>query len=259
MATVEARSQSRSEGLPSGPKLTVGVLGGMGPEATLDFFAKLLAATPAGRDQDRLRVLIDNNPQVPNRNEAVAGTGPSPAPLLANMARGLEAAGAQLLVMPCNAAHAFEAEIRAAVKVPFLSIIVETVAATSRLGIQRVGVLAAAGTLDAGLYANAFERNGIEALEPRGEARDEFMELLYLFKSGDAGKGVRIRMRALANSLVGAGAEAIVAGCTEVPLLLGEVDVPVPLVNSTDVLVDATAEVATGRRLPSEPELDPHG
>ena len=227
----------------------------MGPEATLDFFAKLLAATPAQRDQDRLRIIIDNNPAVPNRNEAVAGTGPSPAPVLATMARGLEKAGAQLLVMPCNAAHAFAADIRTAVNIPFVSIIEETVAASKRLGVERVGVLAAAGTLDAGLYASAFAGAGIEAIEPRGEERQEFMELLYLFKAGERGQRVRGRMRALADRLVAAGAQAVVAGCTEVPLLLDASDVTVPLVNSTDVLVNATAEFATGRRSLSELEL----
>lgn len=232
----------------TGPKLTVGVLGGMGPDATLDFFAKLLAATPAARDQDRLRIIIDNNPEVPNRNEAVAGTGPSPAPLLATMARGLEAAGARFLVMPCNAAHAFEAEIRAAVEIPFVSIIDETVSATLRRGVGTVGVLASAGCIDARLYADAFAAAGIEALEPHDEARNEFMELLYLFKSGQRGPELKRRMRALALAFIDAGAEAIVAGCTEVPLVLAQDDIPVPLINSTDVLVRATVEFAMGER-----------
>ncbi|MEJ2289679.1 MAG: aspartate/glutamate racemase family protein, partial [Deinococcales bacterium] len=90
--------------LPGGQRrLTVGVLGGLGPEATLDFFAKVLARTPARTDQDHLHLLIDNDPGVPNRNDAVAGRGPSPGPRLATMARRLEAAGADFLVMVCNA------------------------------------------------------------------------------------------------------------------------------------------------------------
>ncbi len=66
---------------------TIGVIGGMGPAATVDFFAKLLAATAAERDQDHLRILIDNNPRVPDRNAAIAGRGPSPGPQLAESAR----------------------------------------------------------------------------------------------------------------------------------------------------------------------------
>ncbi|MEX2541463.1 MAG: amino acid racemase [Trueperaceae bacterium] len=232
------------------PTLTVGVLGGMGPDATLDFFAKLLAATPAEHDQDRLRVLIDNNPKVPNRNEAVAGTGPSPGPLLAEMALGLERAGADFLVMPCNAAHAFAPEIEEAASIPFVSIIDETVAATlaARPPLDRVGVLAAAGCLDARLYHSAFARHGVEVAEPEGAQRETFMELLYRIKTGDRGAEVRARMAELAGRLIDGGAQAIVAGCTEVPLVLAEGDVPGVLVNSTDVLVKATAAIATGER-----------
>jgi aspartate racemase len=230
--------------------LTVGVLGGMGPEATLDFFAKLLAATPAESDQDRLRVLIDNNPKVPNRNEAVAGAGPSPGPLLAEMARGLERSGADFLVMPCNAAHAFQADIEAAVNVPFVSIVEETVAETARVAptLSTVGVLAAAGSLDARLYPEAFARREIEVLEPRGNARESFMGLLYQIKSGDLGAEVRNRMAELAEGLIANGAEALIAGCTEVPLVLSGDRLARPLVNSTDALVTATIDYATGAR-----------
>lgn len=230
--------------------LTVGVLGGMGPDATLDFFTKLLAATPAKRDQDRLRIIIDNNPQVPNRNEAVAGTGPSPAPLLARMARGLEEAGAELLVMPCNAAHAFADSIEQAVRIPFLSIIDETVAETLRLlpEVKRVGVLAAAGCLDARLYRDAFGASGVEVLEPAGSRRETFMELLYRIKAGERGGESKNRMLGLARELIESEAQAIVAGCTEVPLVLEQADLPCPLINSTDVLVSATAAYATGAK-----------
>ncbi|MEX2536649.1 MAG: amino acid racemase [Trueperaceae bacterium] len=230
--------------------LTVGVLGGMGPDATLDFFAKLLAATPAARDQDRLRIIIDNNPKVPNRNDAVAGRGPSSAPLLAQMASGLERAGAELLAMPCNAAHAFAGDIEAAVNIPLVNIIDETIEATLRRvpGIGRVGVLAAAGCLDARLYSDGLEARGIVAIEPLAQQREIFMELLYRIKSGDLGGDVRARMLALAGEFIDAGAKVIIAGCTEVPLVLAQSDLPCPLVNSTDVLVQATADYATGKR-----------
>lgn len=231
-------------------QLAVGVLGGMGPEATLDFFAKLLAATPAQRDQDRLRVLIDNNPKVPNRNEAVAGTGDSPGPVLAEMARGLELAGADFLVMPCNAAHAFAGDISGAVNIPFLSIIQETATEAVRQnpGLKTVGLLAAAGCLDADLYQAAFAARGVEVEVPAATSRDVFMDLLYRIKRGEVGDAVRQSMAALAQGLIDEGAQAIIAGCTEVPLVLSEADISRPLVNSTDVLVSATVEFAAGQR-----------
>lgn len=227
--------------------LTVGVLGGLGPEATLDFYAKVIALTPAERDQEHLHLIIDSNPKVPNRNEAVAGTGPSSGPALAATARRLEGAGADFLVMPCNAAHAFQREIEVAVAVPFVSIIEETVrAALARFpGVQQVGVLGSSGCLDARLYQDAFARYGVEALVPEGEAREDFMRLLYRIKAGDKGPAVRTAMRAQVGSLVFSGAEAVVAGCTEVPLVLSDADAVVPLVNSSAVLAERTVYYAT--------------
>lgn len=220
----------------------VGVLGGLGPEATLDFYAKVLALTTAERDQDHLHLLIDSNPKVPNRNDAVAGTGPSPGPAMAAMAAGLERAGADFLVMVCNAAHAFQKDIEAAVSVPFVSLIEETCQATLRAvpGLKTVGVLGSSGCLDAGLYQDAFAVHGVRALVPKNAERDAFMTLLYRIKAGDKGAEVRQAVRALTTSLIAAGAEAIVAGCTEVPLVLHQDDLPCLLVNSTDVLAERT-------------------
>jgi aspartate racemase len=227
-------------------QLTVGVLGGLGPEATLDFFAKVIAATPAERDQDHLHLIIDNNPKVPNRNEAVAGTGPSPAPQLAAMARRLEGAGADFLVMPCNAAHAFLSAISEATHLPVVSIIDETVKATlARVPhLKTAGILASSGCLDATLYHRALTDRGVGVLEPQAGDREAFMELLYRIKTGDKGPEVCSHMQRIALALVERGVEAVIAGCTEVPLVLFEGDLPCPLINSTDVLVASTVRYA---------------
>lgn len=228
---------------------TVGVLGGLGPAATLDFFAKVLGATEAERDQDHLRLLIDCNPVVPCRHAAIAGGGPSPGPELAAMAVGLERAGADFLVMVCNTAHAWEDEIRAATRVPFVSLIEETVAAVRRVApdLRAVGLLAADGCREAGLYERAFTAEGVRLIEPE---RAPFMALIGRIKAGDTGPEVRAGMRALAAGLAEAGAEVVVAGCTEVPLVLGADDLPAPLINSTDVLVERTVAYARGEPLP---------
>ncbi len=225
---------------------TVGVLGGLGPAATLDFYAKVIALTPAARDQDHLHLIIDSNPAVPNRNEAVAGTGPSPGPALVAMAERLERAGADFLVMVCNAAHAYQGDIEAAVSVPFVSIIKETCDAAVRKvpGLKKVGVLGSSGCLDAGLYQTAFAERGVRAIVPEGADREIFMTLLYRIKAGDKGADVQDTMRALAESLIGEGAQAIVAGCTEVPLVLSRDSLPCPLINSTDVLAERTVYYA---------------
>ncbi len=230
----------------SGRTKVVGVLGGMGPAATLDFFARVLALTPAKTDQDHIRLIIDSNAQVPNRNAAIAGTGPSPAPVLAEMARGLKRAGAELLVMPCNAAHAFLDEVKSATDLPVISIIDVTVAETlrRRTGVKRIGLLAAEGCINAGLYQRAFAAHGVDVILPDADLRTRFMGALSRIKKGDIGEAVRADMRAIANALIANDAEAIIAGCTEVPLVLSDGDVAVPLISSTDCLAFATIAAA---------------
>ena len=240
--------------MPEGRRI-VGVIGGMGPEATVDFFGKLVAATPAERDQDHLRILIDNDPGVPDRSAAIAGHGPSPAPRLAAMARGLVAAGAELLVMPCNTAHAYaDAIVAAAPGTPFLSLVAATVADARerRPGLARVGLLATRGTLRARLYHDAFEAVGVAPLAPDEADQRLVDEVIAAVKGGRVGNAERAALHAVAARLVEAGAELVVTACTELPLVLRDGDLlgtdgPVPVVASTDALVARTIAVACGR------------
>jgi aspartate racemase len=223
---------------------TVGVIGGMGPAATVHFMGRVLDLTPARSDQDHLRLIVDNNSGVLDRNAAVAGSGPSPAPVLVAMARGLQRAGAEMLVMPCNTAHAFAGAIRAASDLPFIDLIEAACDEAAHDGASRIGVLAADGCVQAGLYQHAFARRHVAPifLEPRAQSR--FMALLHAIKAGDRGPDIKDGMRGLAGELVGAGAQALVAGCTEVPLILGAEDVAVPLTDSLDALARATIAAA---------------
>jgi aspartate racemase len=217
---------------------TVGVLGGMGPAATLDLMAKIYAADPAELEQDRLRLVVDCDPGILDRNAAVRGEGPSPGPALAAMARGLEGAGAEVLVIACNTAHTWQNEIEAAVKIPLLSLIEAACEAIAvRLpAVSRIGVLAGDGCLEAGLYQKAFERRGWRAVLPDKDNQAAFMAALYRIKAGSLGEAERADFVACARETIGQGAEAIVAGCTEVPLLLRPHDLPVPLIDPTTAL-----------------------
>ena len=238
----------------TGKPLVPGVLGGLGPAATLDFFAKFIARSDAATDQQHLRIIIDNNPTVPNRNDAVAGTGPSPGPALAEMAQGLERAGADFVVMVCNSAHAFQDDITASITVPFVSLIAETVRATllRTPDVKRVGLLAAAACLDSRLYENAFAEREVEVLTPHDVSRERFMRLLYQIKAGEVGPTQKRMALEIARELLAAGAETIVAGCTEVPLVLTGAELDgsgaVALIDSTSALVDATIAYARRER-----------
>ncbi len=227
---------------------TIGVIGGMGPAATADLFTKILAATGAQRDQDHLRLLVDSNPALPDRNAALEGAGPSPGPMLGEMAAGLQRSGGDLIVMACNTAHAFQRNIEAAITVPFVSMIDATADATLARApdARRVGVLAASGCIRAGLYQAAFAARGMTALMTEGQTHARFMETVYRIKGGDTGADVRAAMHAIAEALLADGAEALVAGCTEVPLVLTQRDVTAPLIDSAMALAERVVALARG-------------
>jgi aspartate racemase len=229
-------------------ELTLGVLGGMGPQATADFLAKLVQVTPAEREQDHLHVLVDSNPKVPDRNQAIAGRGSSPAPVLAEMAQRLERAGAGLLVMACNTAHAFEAAIRAAVSIPFVSIVEEACDACLREApaAKTIGLLAAPGCIQAGLYQSALVARGLQPLLPEDADQAVFNRLLYEIKLGASLADIRPEMRRLALGLTARGADVLMAACTEVPLVLGQADVDRPLIDATHNLAVRCVRYARG-------------
>ena len=218
----------------------------MGPDTTVDFMAKVIAATPAARDQDHARLLVDQNPALPNRQDALLGDGDDPGPEMAAMALGLERAGADFLVMPCNTAHAFAPAIRGAVAIPLVSIIDVTVDACR--GHEVVGVMATEGCVKARLYQEALSAAGIRPILPDDESIEEITRLEFAIKLGDRSPELSAGMQALAKSLIAQGAGALVAACTEIPLVLSQDMLDVPLVSSTDMLARVTAAICAGNR-----------
>ena len=227
--------------------MTVGVLGGMGPEATIDFLQKVVSYTPARVDQDHLRLLIDNNPKVPNRQAAILHEGENPGPILASMAKGLETQGADFLVAPCNSADAFLDHVRNAVSIPVISIVDVTASRAAAGGFARVGILATDGCLAAGSYQSALEDRGLRWLVPQSSHEARLMRAIAAIKAGEKTSPIHQELIEVASALVERGAEAIISGCTEIPLLLTSRDLPVEILSSTDVLAQTVVKVATGR------------
>ena len=227
---------------------TVGVLGGMGPEATVDFMAKVIALTDADRDQDHVRILVDHNPHVPNRQDAILHGGEDPGPVLADMAADLEAGGADFLVIPCNTAYVFEDAILAATHVPLISIIGVSIAAAQEAApeAERIGLLATDGCLQSGIYQSGLEAAGLTAELPTAEELQQLMTLVKAIKAGKQTEATSRAMAELAEALASRGAGAIIAGCTEIPLVLDDSAVSVPLISSTDALAEITVKLATG-------------
>src|SRR5690606_2377343 len=144
----------------------VGVLGGMGPAASVDLYAKLVAATQATGDRDHVRVIIDGDPHVPDRQAAIAGSGPSAGPEIVAKALRLKAAGAEVLTMACHAAHAYRADVERATELPFISLIEVAVEEAVRAApkVAALGLLATPATLDARLYVEPAARLGRQLL-----------------------------------------------------------------------------------------------
>ncbi|MDX1608855.1 MAG: amino acid racemase [Halofilum sp. (in: g-proteobacteria)] len=234
----------------------VGVMGGMGPAATVEFQRRLLAATPAADDAGHAHVIVDNDPTVPSRIRAlIDGDGTDPAPALAAMARRLEAAGADFLVMPCNTAHHYLPAIEAAVSVPVWDLVGITLARVAAEAGRNatVGLLASPALRRIGLYEQQAGRRGMRLLYVADEA--PLLAVIHAVKADRAGPDERAALAGAAEELVATGAGGLVLACTEFSLLrdaLGEIAVPV--VDSLQALAEATAAaVAAGRVEPAAP------
>ena len=214
---------------------TIGVLGGMGPEATAYFFGELIRATEAGSDQDHVPIIIYNLPQIPDRTEAILRGGPSPLPLIRRGLRALERAGANFAVMPCVTAHYFYPRLAARSPLPVLNLLEETLAEVKRLRPipAAIGLIATDGTLRSGIVSALFEAAGIRIILPSAADQKKVMTAIYGKKGVKAGftEGrPREIILGVARKLVRRGAGAVMAGCTEVPLVLRASDLPVPLI-----------------------------
>jgi aspartate racemase len=220
--------------------LTLGVLGGMGPAATLDFLTKLQAFTPAESDQDHIRVIADINPKVPDRN----APGGSAGAVLAEMAGALAGAGADILAIPCNTAHAHADLIQRASGLPLIDLIETGSTAARETGALRVGVLGTRGALR--LYREYLAAQAMSLVSLDSERQETFMSLLYRIKAGDTGVAVRAEMAALGEELAHNGAETVLAGCTEVPLVLGAGDLSLEFIDPGELLARRCVAVCLG-------------
>lgn len=215
---------------------TIGVLGGMGPEAGAAFLERIVRETAAARDQDHPPVILYSLPQVPDRTAAILHGGEDPVPALRRGLAVLAGAGADFAVVSCVSAHYFLPRLVPRSPLPLISLIDETVTALERMKLvpRAVGLLATDGTVRSGIFARAFEAAGIAVQTPSARDQARLMKAIYGKKGVKAGITAgppREAVLAVARSLVRRGAEAVVAGCTEIPLVLEAADLAVPLVD----------------------------
>jgi aspartate racemase len=231
------------------PEKIVGVIGGMGPEATVDFLARLLKATPAQSDADHIRVLVDNNPKIPSRIAAlIEGHGEDPAPVLIGMARGLVRLGADFLVIPCNTAHHYRPRIAQAVDVPVLDMValaIERLAAIDPRPL-RIGMLASPAVQKVGLYATRLREAGMTALFPDAAGEARMLAVIQAVKASAVAAPDRGAYGQIAENLAQADADAFLIACTELSVLGPPSGMSRPVVDALDALVVETVRLARG-------------
>ncbi|MFZ1756878.1 MAG: amino acid racemase [Caldilineaceae bacterium] len=230
---------------------SIGILGGMGPAATVDLFDRIVRATPAQRDQDHIPILIVNDPSIPDRTAAILHGGKDPTSRLAAGIGKLAAMGADFIAIPCNTAHYYLPALSANAPIPLLDMIGETVDAVRREhpAVARVGVLATSGTLAVGLYQKALRAGGLTPVEPTPAEIERMMDAIYGpqgVKTAGVTDAARRGLQAVGQALIDRGAQVLILGCTEIPLALYGGDLPVPLVASSQCLAEAAVRVAFG-------------
>ncbi len=209
----------------------IGILGGMGPLATVEFLRRVIEKTPAKRDQEHVPMIVLNVPQIPDRTDFLLGRGEDPRPMLIDLAKKLERMGAEAIFIPCNTAHAFYREISSKVSVPVFHMPARTVYEAKRRGIRRMLLLATLGTYISEVYSSFGKRYGVEILTPEEELKEKVHSLVY--------KGVKAGSfdpeDVLEEIFEKYGKVTILLGCTELSVLKRDFERKFTVVDPLDI------------------------
>lgn len=221
----------------------IGVLGGMGPEATASFFYKLIHAKKVKKDQDHPRIIIDNNPKVPDRTSAILGDGESPLPVLIETAKNVERAGADVITVPCITSFYFMEDVQKEVTIPIINVFDELGKYLKKElpKAKKIGVLCTTGTRKTGLFHN--QLTTYDVFYPSEQAQEsQVMEAIYGesgIKQGNTGKNPKGLLQKAAQELIDNGADVVISGCTEIELALKPEDISVPLIDPMLVVAES--------------------
>jgi len=227
----------------------IGILGGMGPEATVLLMARVIAATCAQDDADHVPMLVDNNTQVPSRIKAIIEkTGADPGPPLVEMARRLEAGGAQALAMPCNTAHHYAPVIASAVEIPLLNMVELSAAriGAMKLTNRRIGLLASPAVRLTEVFDQALRSHQIKTIYPADENR--MLDAIRAVKKDSNDKNARLIMEDAARELMENGADCLLIACSELSIIGDAVPPIFPCIDTIDVLAQAVVDFSGAER-----------
>ena len=228
---------------------TLGIIGGMGPAATIDLYKKIVEQTPAEKDQDHIHVIIDSYPQIEDRTSYILHGGKSPAPKLIESAKRLEAAGADALIMPCNTAHYFAKDIEKAVYIPLIHIVKCSAEAIKKKYsyVRKIGLIATTGTIKAGVYGDILKNYDLETITLNEELENNIMDCIYKgVKAGKTEEYSKLFQKCV-DDIASLGAELLIAGCTEIPLLMPYIKTNLPVIDATYELASAAVKYALNK------------
>ncbi|MCK1990612.1 amino acid racemase [Lysinibacillus fusiformis] len=200
-------------------KQTLGIIGGVGPLATMFIGEMIVRRTKAQKDQEHLHTIIDNDTNIPDRTAFILdNTKENPVPVIIEDAKKLASVGADMIAIPCNTAHTFYDEIQEGSPIPILHMIRETAKRASELGAERVGILATTGTLTSHMYQDALEEYGITPVVPDNEMRAHVMSIIYDYVK--AGKNVtQDDWQPIEDAMLALNCDRLVLGCTELSIV----------------------------------------
>jgi aspartate racemase len=228
----------------------IGILGGMGPEATADLFVRIIRETPAKKDQDHLRVIVDNNPKIPDRTAAILGEGVNPLPEMIETAKNLEKAGADFIIIPCITAHHYYQELKENVKIPILNMVELTAQAISKNfpKTKNAGLLGTTGTVKSKLFDKSLNKFGVKMIYPSNTSQRKIMKAIYdCIKAGKILEGKKIVVDVANHLIEFGGADIIICGCTEISLVLKNGDITKPVVDPMQILAQTAVKIALGQ------------
>ncbi|MDP8098269.1 aspartate/glutamate racemase family protein [Pasteurella atlantica] len=219
----------------------LGIMGGMGPMATVDLYSKITALTPANCDQEHIPIVIDSFPQIEDRTAYILTQNESPLDKMIESATRLEKAGAEALLIACNTAHYFAEPIQQKIDIPIISIIdavIEKIedhnAVATERKLKKIVVLATNGTIKSKLYQTKLELCGFEVVNMNQSQQDILMDCIYLGAKAGKIDEYQIAFQKLIDNIE---ADAYVAACTEIPLFI-------PNLKGEHYIIDATLELA---------------
>jgi aspartate racemase len=215
---------------------TVGIIGGMGPLATIDLYTKIVKYTNAKTDQENLHVVIDSYPQIPDRTKYLKGEGENPLPYLLESAKNLKKGfNVDVYCMPCNTAHYFINELRNNIDVPFISIVESAFEEIKQYNFKKLGILATDGVFLGRVYHDFFEKNGIKIENFDEKTQSLIMKAIYDVKANSVNFGVKVFNEALEN-ITKNNFDLLIAACTEIPILLPYKQYDIQIIDATDCL-----------------------